>query len=389
MTTRAQETAPAGPGTPSRPRFDPKAIARPEILEIRPYEPGKPVELVQRERGIKDVVKLASNENPLGPSPLAIEAAERAMKSANRYPDGGAYLLKQALSARLGVTPDMLVMGNGSNEIVEMITHAFVGAGDFVAYGHPTFLMYDIAARLQGARSIRVPLRDYRFDLEALADAVTDRTKVIFIANPNNPTGTMVTAKEVERFLDAVPPRVLVVLDEAYCEYIDRDDYPRSLEYVAEGRNVMVLRTFSKVYSLAALRVGYAVAHPETAGIVNRVREPFNVSTVGQAAALASLDDPEWVEKGKRVRDEGLAFLEAEFDRIGLRYVPSVANFLLVEFDGDGAAVVRGLEERGVIIRPLGAFGMEPRYARITVGLPDENRKLIAALEEILAGPGS
>ncbi len=358
-------------------------LIRPNVLELEPYSPGKPIEEVKRELGLTDVVKLASNENPLGPSPRAIEAAMRAMQSANLYPDGSCFELKQAVAKHVGMPSECLLFGNGSDELIHYIGLTFLNPGDEVITGHPSFVRYEAAAKLNNARLHLVPLREHRFDLPAILERVNERTKIIFIANPNNPTGTIVTADEVEVFMNALPEHVVVVWDQAYQEYVSRADYPNTLRYVREGRAVIILRTFSKAYALAGLRVGYAIARPDIIDAMNRVREPFNVNSVAQAAALAALHDQEHLRRAVELNRQGLEYLYRHFERLGLSYVRSEANCVMVDLGRDSQPVFQALLRKGVIVRTGHIFGL-PTYLRITTGKPEENERFICALEEVL-----
>ncbi|MER3474117.1 MAG: histidinol-phosphate transaminase [Armatimonadota bacterium] len=358
-------------------------LIRPNVLELEPYSPGKPIDEVKRELGLTDVVKLASNENPLGPSPRAIEAAVRALQTANLYPDGNCYALRQAVAKHVNMPPECLLFGNGSDELIHYIGLTFLMPGDAVITGYPSFVRYDSAAKLNNATLHLVPLREHRFDLPAILERVNARTKLVFIANPNNPTGTMVTAQEVEEFMRAVPEQVVVVFDQAYQEYVSRADYPDTLRYVREGRNVIVLRTFSKAYALAGLRVGYAIARPEIVDAMNRVREPFNVNSVAQAAALAALEDQEHLRRAVAMNRQGLEYFYTHFERLGLSYVRSEANCVMVDLARDTQPIFQQLLRRGVIVRTGHIFGL-PTYLRITTGKPEENERFINALEEVL-----
>src|SRR5712692_2537442 len=318
------------------------------ILRLQPFVPGKPIEEAQREYGLTDFCKLASNENALGPSPLALAAIHDAAMNVGLYPDAACYQLTRDLAAHWGVEPENLIIGNGSDEIIQFLGLAFVQPGDEVLTARPSFVRYEAAAVLNGGILIEVPLRDHRFDLEAMAERLSDRTRVIFIANPNNPTGTMVTRAAVERFLERVPERAIVAMDEAYFEYVDTPVFPDSWEYVRQGRNVIVLRTFSRIYGLAGLRFGYGMARPELIRYLRQVREPFNVNSLAQAAACASLRDPDQVERSRRMNREGKAMLGAAFDAMGLPYAPTEANFILVDVQQDSRAVYEALLQRGV-----------------------------------------
>ncbi len=362
----------------------PEDIIRPSIKRIVPYSPGKPTREVQEELGPIEVVKLASNENPLGPSPLAIEAMERAIREVHIYPDPVCAELTAALAEKLGVGEEQIIIGRGSDELIHMIGLAFVNPGDQVVYSLPPFALYPFTTDLMAGERVGIPAREFKHDLEAMADAITDRTKVIFVANPYNPTGTISTAEEVERFMQRVPERCVVVFDEAYYEYVDDPAYPDTLEYVRQRRRAVVLRTFSKAYALAGLRIGYGIMTPEIAAALRQVREPFNVSSVAQAAALASLQDPEQVERSRRLVAEGKEYLYGEFQRLGLFYVPTQANFIFVDTGVDSRQLFDALMRRGVTIRTGDIFGY-PTFIRVTIGTMDQNRKFVAALEEALA----
>jgi histidinol-phosphate aminotransferase len=360
------------------------ALVNPTVLTQPVYEPGKPIEDVARELGLDPagIIKLASNENPLGPSPLAIEAAKKALTQSELYPDGGCFALRAKLAARHGLAPAQIVVGNGSNELLELLGHVFLRPGDEVVMGAPAFIVYKLVALLFGARAVEVPLVNHRHDLAALARAITPRTKLVFLPSPNNPTGTANTAAEIAAFVRALPEHVVFAFDEAYAEFLDNP--PDLRPFIAEGRKVIGLRTFSKIYGLASLRVGYGYASEELAGLLNRVRQPFNVNAIGQAAALAALDDDEFVRRTRATNLAGLRQLEAGFDARGLEWVPSVANFLLVKV-GDGARGFVELQKRGVIVRPMKPYSM-PEWLRVTVGTAAQNTRLLAALDEVLRG---
>jgi histidinol-phosphate aminotransferase len=361
-----------------------ETLARANILRLRPYVPGKPIEEVEREYGIQNACKLASNENPLGPSPLAVEAIRAAAAEVGLYPDGSCYTLTCELAEHWDVTTENLILGNGSDEIIHYLGIAFLRPGDELLTAHPSFVRYESAAILNEAEFVAVPLRDYRYDLPAMAERLSPRTRLVFIANPNNPTGTMVTRAELERFLDAVPPQAVVVMDEAYYEYVESTDYPQCWEYVQEGRNLVILRTFSKIYGLAGLRVGYGMARPELIHVLHQVREPFNVNLIAQAAARASLRDPEQVTRSRAVNRAGKLYLAEQLGRLGLTVVPSEANFLLVELGRPGKDVFEALLRRGVIVRTLDIYGL-PSHVRVTIGTPEENERFVRELRSVLA----
>ncbi|MEA3489495.1 MAG: histidinol-phosphate transaminase [Candidatus Omnitrophota bacterium] len=351
---------------------------------IDPYRPGKPIEEVKRELGLDDVVKLASNENPLGPSPEVLKAITEAAKNANRYPDGGCYYLRKALSGRFSVPEDNFVFGNGSDEVIVLALHAFVAPGDEVIVADPTFLIYHIASMVKAARLRVVPLKNYKYDLEGMLEAVTDRTKVVFIANPDNPTGSYVTAGELEVFIEKVPENVLIFIDEAYYEFARGGDYPETLRLIErKDRNIVVARTFSKAYSLAGLRIGYGMARSDVAGTLNKVREPFNVNSLAQAAALAALEDTRHLERSVTlVLDEKERFYE-KFVKLGVEYVSSRTNFVLVNTRRDSGRIFDYLLRKGVIVREMSAWRLDG-FIRVNVGLPEENDRFFEVFEEAL-----
>lgn len=359
------------------------ALAHSFVCDIPVYEPGRPIEEVAREVGLppQRIVKLASNENALGPSPRALAAMRAALRRAHLYPDGGAFYLRRALARKLGVQVGNLVFGSGSNEVIEFLFHAFVSPGDEVVVGDRAFVIYRLMCAMFQARCVAVPFANHTHDLRAMRVAISPRTKLVFIANPNNPTGTRVANEELEWFVRNLPPHVICVLDEAYVEFLD--DPPPSLRWVRE-HPVVVLRTFSKIVGLAGLRIGYGVAAAECIQLLERVRQPFNVNAVALEGALAALADTGHIRKTKTLTKQGLRYLAAEFTRLGLEWVPSVANFILVRV-GDGDRVFRGLQRRGVIVRPMRGYAL-PEWLRVTVGLPAENRRLVAALRKELAG---
>ncbi|MFS8976013.1 histidinol-phosphate transaminase [Cupriavidus necator] len=359
------------------------------VRAISPYIAGKPISEVAREFGLDEagIVKLASNENPLGMPASAQRAVADAVAELGRYPDSNGFALKAALSARFGVPEDWLTLGNGSNDILELAAHALVEPGQSIVYAEYSFAVYALATQEIGARAIEVSARDYGHDLDAMAAAIAPDTRLVFIANPNNPTGTFVPAAQIEAFLQRVPAHVVVVLDEAYNEYLDADQQYDSLAWVRRYPNLLVSRTFSKAYGLAGLRVGYAVAQPELTDLLNRVRQPFNVNSVAQAAAVAALGDSEFLRRSAELNRAGKAQLTEAFDRLGLEYVPSSGNFVLVRVgddDGAGARVNVALLKQGVIVRPVGNYKL-PRWLRVTIGLSEENAAFIAALERALA----
>lgn len=362
------------------------SLALPGVQKLSPYVPGKPVEELAREFGLRaeDIVKLASNENPLGPSPLALEALKSAFAELTRYPDGNGFLLKQALAERLGVSTSMITLGNGSNDILELITRAFVSPQHEVVFSEHAFAVYPIVTQAVGARPVVVPARDWGHDLDAMAAAITPATRLVFIANPNNPTGTWIERPALERFLAKVPDNVIVVLDEAYTEYVETGDVPNGLDYLTQYPNLLVSRTFSKAYGLAALRVGYGICQPAIADAMNRVRQPFNVNSLAQAAALATLEDDAYLAESRRINREGMAQLEAGFTSLGLTWIFSRGNFIAVDLGREAAPVFQGLLRQGVIVRPVANYGM-PNHLRVSIGLPEENQRFLEVLGQVLA----
>lgn len=372
-------------GAPPTPAVKPSALAKPFVSTFPAYEPGRPIEDVARDLGLnpEEIIKLASNENPFGPSPLAVQAAKRALEQGQLYPDGGCYALRQGLAALHGLDPRQFVIGNGSNEVIELLGHAFLSPGDEVVMGLPEFVVYKLVALLFGAVPVEVPLVAFHNDLAALRRAVTPRTKMVIVATPNNPTGTANTAEELIPFIRSLPDGVICVVDEAYIDFVESPPDIRPL--IAEGRNVIGLRTFSKVYGLAALRVGYGYAGAELASLLDRVRQPFNVNAIGQAAALAALGDRAFVARCVSENRRGLAQLKAGFARLGLESVPSQANFILAKV-GDGTAVFGQLQKRGVIVRPVRSYNL-PEWIRVTVGTQAQNERLLAELASVLGRP--
>jgi histidinol-phosphate aminotransferase len=361
-----------------------RELANPQLRDIAVYEPGKPIEETARELGIdpEAITKLASNENPLGPSPKAIRAMQAALENSHRYPDGSGFHLCKAIAARLDLVPGNIILGNGSNEVLEFLGHAFLDASrqDEVIASEYAFIVYKLIATSFGARMIEVPSPDYRQDLEAMLKAITSKTRLVFFPNPNNPTGTLSSQREIDTFIERAPHDVMIVIDEAYFEFLD--DPPDVLRHVREGRSVIVLRTFSKIYGLAGLRIGYAVARPDVVEFLHKTRQPFNVNSVAQAAALAALEDDAHARETKRVIDEGRAYLQGQFAEMRISFVPAVANFVMVNV-GDACAVFDKLLRRKVIVRPLKTYGL-PECIRVSVGTMDENRKLVAALKEVI-----
>jgi len=359
-----------------------KNLVRKNIENLTPYIAGKPIEETKRELGLKTVVKLASNENPLGPSPRAIEAIKKNLGKINRYPDANGFYLKKKLARSLNLKPANIILGNGSDELIDIIIKAFVEDDENIITADTTFLEYEIIAKVNNRRIITVPLRYFKYDLEAIRKKIDRKTKVIFIANPNNPTGTYITRQEVQDFLSGLPEDILLVLDEAYETFIDVDDFPSSIGHIGRG-NVIIMKTFSKIYGLAGLRIGYAVAKPELVSAMEKARQPFNVNSLAQVAAVATLDDKKFLEKTRKVVSEGKNYLYDKFKKIGVAFVPSVANFILVDAGRDGVSVFKDLLKRGVIVRDMKQYGLK-NFIRVTIGTKKENRKFVKALRKIL-----
>lgn len=358
-------------------------LARKSILKIKPYKPGKPIEEVGRELGLKRIIKLASNENTLGPSSRALRALRDYLPKIYLYPEDSCFYLKRELAKRLKVKRENLIMGNGSDEIMELIPKTFLNPGEEVIYGHPSFLIYETVVRIMSGKPVPVPLKDYTYDLKGILKAITKKTKIIFICNPNNPTGTIVNEEEIRAFLKRVPERIIVVFDEAYFDYVERGDFPNSIRLLKRYRNIIILRTFAKIYGLAGLRIGYGIAREEVINLLSKVRLPFNVNSLAQAAALASLEDEEQVKKTRRMNHEGKKFLYAAFKDLGLEYIPTQANFILINLRKNGKRICRALLKGGIIAREMSAWGLN-NYLRVTMGREEENRRFIQALKKIL-----
>lgn len=362
------------------------AFANQFVCDLHAYEPGKPIEETARELGLNpgDIIKLASNENPLGPSPLAKQAMRDAIEKAHIYPDGGGYRLRHAISERQGVDMGNVVLGNGSNEIIELLCHSFLNPGTELIAAEHAFVVYKLMASLFGARYVEVPDPGFVHDLDAMAAAITEKTRLVFIANPNNPTGTMVGEEALDRFMAKVPDHVVVCFDEAYYEFLETP--PDTVKYLREGHNVCILRTCSKIHGLAALRIGYGLASSGVAAILQKARQPFNANAIAQAGALAGLADDEHIKRTQAVNREGLAFWQSAFKERGMNFIPSVANFVMVEV-GDGDAVFGEMLKKGVIVRALRSY-KQPAWIRVSVGTPEENRRGLEVLDEALHATG-
>lgn len=355
------------------------------VSDIKPYIPGKPLEELERELGIKDSIKLASNENPIGPSPLAMKAIlntvtnSKTATSFNRYPDGSGYYIKRALSERLSVKEDEIILGNGSNELIDIAVRTFLQQGDEAVMAHPSFIVYPLSVQAMGCKPVQVPLKEYAHDLDTMADTITEKTRILFIANPNNPTGTINTIDEFDHMMKRIPEEILVIVDEAYYEYVTHPEYADSLKHFKEGKDILILRTFSKIYGLAGLRIGYGIARCDIITEMNKLRPPFNTSSVAQSAALWALKDDDHVTYTRSINEQGKKYLYRELDALGLTYVPTEANFIYIILDQDSNALYDDLLRQGVIIRPVG-----DREIRVTIGLPEENKRFIEAIKKSL-----
>ncbi len=358
--------------------------AKPNLSGVKNYEPGKPIEELERELGIRGAIKMASNENALGPSPRALAAIKKALSRLHRYPDGGSFFLKEKLAKRLKVSADQLIFGNGSDEILVLAVRAFVGAGDEVVIADPTFLIYEIATQAEAGSVVKVPMKNFRYDLPAMAARINERTKLVFIANPDNPVGTYVTRTEVESFMKRVPGSVVVVLDEAYQEFAEeKKDYPDGLALLKRYPNLIVTRTFSKIYGLSGLRIGYGVGSVSMIKTLGKLREPFNVNLLAQVAAEAALDDRVHLNSTLAMVRQGKKYLSAELKKLGLDCLDSATNFLLVNVKQDGKLLYGQLLKKGIIVRPMNAWGLSS-YLRVTIGKPEENKKFIKVLSGLL-----
>lgn len=357
------------------------------ILSLKPYKPGKPIEELEREYGIKNSIKLASNENPLGPPASAVQAVRDAAGDIHRYPDGGGFILTRKLAEKNGVKPENIVLGNGSDDIIGFLAKAFLMPGDEAVMALPSFLMYDIMVKASGATAVCVPLADaseaFAIDLAGILESITPKTKMIFLTNPNNPTGTIITKEAFDVFIDAVPNGIVIVVDEAYIEFADRGECVSGQDYIESDRPVVVLRTFSKLYGLAGIRVGYGIMDEEIAKVIHRVRQPFNVNSLAQVAAVAALDDQAYLDETKAVINDGLDYLYSALDDLGINYFPTQANFFLIDVKEQADDVFEKMLREGVIIRSMTSYGY-PGYIRVTVGLPEENRRFIEALAKVV-----
>ncbi|MDD5730470.1 MAG: histidinol-phosphate transaminase [Candidatus Omnitrophica bacterium] len=359
-----------------------KKLARKNILNITPYKAGKPIEETKRELGLKEIIKLASNENPLGPSPKAVAAIKKNLGLINRYPDSQGFYLKKTIAAQIKARPENIVLANGSDEAIDTIIKTFAEEDENIVTADTTFLEYEIISKVNGRKVATAPLKNFKFDLAAIAGKINSKTKLVFIANPNNPTGTYVNRKELESFLKRMPKGAILVLDEAYDAFIDVKDYPNGLDYINKN-NVIVLKTFSKAYGLAGLRIGYAAASAELASCMEKARQPFNVNLLAQAAAAAALSDKKFLRNTRGLVLKEKYLLYSRLQQLGLAFVPSVANFILIDTSRDGVKVFKAMLKEGVIVRDMQQYGLK-NFIRVTIGKPEENRKFIKALKKVL-----
>ncbi len=357
------------------------------IMSLKPYKPGKPIDELEREYGIKNSIKLASNENPLGPPASAVAAIKDAADNIHRYPDGGGFVLTRKIAEKTGVAPENIVLGNGSDDIIGFLSRAFLAPGDEAVMTLPSFLMYDIMVKSAGATSVMIPLQDFSSafatDLDAMLKSITPKTRIVFLTNPNNPTGAIITKDAFEAFLNELPKGIVLVMDEAYIEFADKSQCVSGIDYLNNRVPVIVLRTFSKLYGLAGIRMGYGIMSDELAMVLHRVRQPFNVNSLAQAAAIAALDDDDYLKRTAMVISEGLDYLYGALDKLGVDYFPTQANFFLIDVKQDADEVFEKMLRRGVIVRSMCSYGY-PEYIRLTVGLPDENRRFIEAFEKVM-----
>ena len=347
------------------------------------YQPGKPIEELEREYGVKGAIKLASNENPLGPSPKAVEAIRTALSKMNRYPDANGFYLKEKLSHKLGVKSDNIFLGNGSDEIIQLIAQAFLLPGEEAIMGDPAFSFYQMVVTAAGGKEVKVPLKDLSYDLSSMAAYINEKTKLIFINTPLNPTGTIIKKEDFEKFLEQIPSDVILVLDEAYAEYVADESFPNSLEYLDKRGGIFILRTFSKIYGLAGLRIGYGIAQSQLISCLNKIKGPFNTNALAQAAALAALDDEDHLKRSLANNQEGLTYLYGELSKMGIEHLPTQANFFLVKIGENARAIYEALLQEGVIVRAMTGYGLQ-HYLRVSVGLPSENERFIKTLRKVM-----
>jgi histidinol-phosphate aminotransferase len=369
--------------------IDYQELAVPGVRKLTPYQPGKPVEELQRELGLSEIIKLASNENPLGPSKMALAAVKYGLVELERYPDGNGFALKQKLGKHLSVKPEQITLGNGSNDVLEVVARTFAQPGDEIIFSQYAFAVYPIVTQAIGASAVVIPAQGWAHDLDATLTAITDKTRIIFVTNPNNPTGCWIERETLHHFLKQVPQNIIVVLDEAYFEYANHSsmgiaNYPNGVEWLSEFANLIVTRTFSKAYGLAGLRIGYGISSVTVADLLNRVRQPFNVNSIALTAAEAALDDQPHIEKSVAMNVNGMQLLQSTFSKMGLEYIPSAGNFICVDVAKPAASVYQALLKKGVIVRPVANYDM-PSHLRITIGTENENDLFVRAFKEVLA----
>ncbi len=360
-----------------------KKLIRNNVLKVEQYQPGKPAEVLKRELALKEeICKLASNENPLGPSPLAVEAIQKSLKEAHLYPDNSCYHLKERLAEHLHVSPGNLRIGNGTTELILLLGIAFLNPEDTFVMSQSSFIMAKIVAQIIGCQLVEIPLRKYRHDLDAIRESLTHDTKIVYLDNPMNPIGTMMTHKEISKFMEKIPDDMVVVLDEAYHDYVNHRDYPQSLRFIEEGRNVIVLRTFSKMYGLAGFRVGYGVARNEFVHAIDMVSPPFSVNRLGQIGAVEALRDNDHVKRTKEINEKGKEYLYKHFEDLGIFCIPSETNFVTIDVKTDTESLAEKLQKKGIIVRPLSMYG-KPTFLRVTIGTPEQNKRFLDAFTKI------
>lgn len=360
-----------------------KKLIRDSVLKIEPYRPGKPAEVLKRELALREeICKLASNENPLGPSPLAIAAIQKSLNEANVYPDNSCYYLRQKLAEHLRILPENLKISNGSSDLILLLGLAFLNPEDTFVMSQSSFIMAKIVTQVMGCQLVEVPLEKYRHDLDAILESITPDTKMVYLDNPMNPIGTKVTHEDMSKFMKRLPEDIIVILDEAYHDYVNSADYPKSLHFVEEGRNVIALRTFSKMYGLAGFRVGYGVAKREFIRVLDRVSPPFTVNRFGQIGAVAALEDKDHVRKTKEINEEGKGYLYRHFEELGVFYIPSETNFVTIDVRNDAKSIADELQKKGIIVRPLSMYGLRT-FLRVTIGTPEQNKRFMDAFAKI------
>lgn len=359
-------------------------FVREQVKNIKPYIPGKPIDELKREMGIdKEIIKLASNENPLGPSPLALKAMERAIKEVNFYPDDNAYYLRKKLSEYIGISQENIIVGNGSVELIHLAIKAFLNIGEKIIMSKPSFIMGKIEGSLSGGEILEIETKDYFVDVDSIISAIDNKTKIVYIDNPNNPLGCIITSDDVERIIKKIKDKTILIMDEAYYDYIERKDFPDSIKYVRENKNVLILRTFSKMHGLAGLRIGFGISNKDIIDYLMRVKLPFNVNNIAQSAAIAALDDIEHINRTRKITNDGKKYLYKEFDNLKIKYIPSEGNFITIEWKSDGMELYKSLLKDGIIIRPLHQYELN-NHLRITIGTLEQNKYLIECISKYI-----